>query len=133
MKSNELTPANSGHISGGLFGVPYTNYLGWWLCTYVFFQIFALYLARSQAPVHTEGRGALLQPVLAYVALGLSSVTYFIVNAGDAVTDETGTVWSGHALNETMMIINLFSVVVFAFLAAVKLARDDTSALEHRA
>lgn len=75
--------------------------------------------------MHTEGRGALFQPVVAYAALGLSSVTYFIANSGDAVTDATGTVWSGHALNESMMIVNLFSAVVLAFLAVVKLARGD--------
>ncbi|MFI5753243.1 carotenoid biosynthesis protein [Streptomyces sp. NPDC051644] len=110
---------------GGLFGVPYSNYLGWWLVTYIFFQIFALYLARSQAPVHAEGRGALLQPVVAYGALGLSSVTYFIGASDQFFTDPTGIVWSGHAINESMMIINLFSVVFVAFLATVKLARND--------
>ncbi|MGW6277001.1 carotenoid biosynthesis protein [Kribbella sp. NPDC055071] len=111
---------------GGVFGVPFTNYLGWWLTTYLFFQIFALYLARTQTPVHTVGgRGALLQPVLLYASLGLTSVTYFVAATDQTYTDATGTSWNGHALNETMMTINLLSVVVFAFLAAIKLARND--------
>jgi uncharacterized membrane protein len=117
---------------GGVFGVPYTNYLGWWLTTYLFFQIFAVYLARSQAPVRAEGRSVLIQPVLLYAALGLTSVTYFIAAPGNAVTDATGVVWNGHAINETMMTINLFSVVVIAFLAAVKLARNDIAGSAHR-
>src|SRR5205085_3727523 len=29
---------------GGYFGVPLTNYLGWFFTVYVFFQVFALYL-----------------------------------------------------------------------------------------
>jgi putative membrane protein len=110
---------------GGLFGVPYTNYLGWWLTTYLFFQIFAVYLARSPSPMRADGRGALLQPVLLYAALGLTSVTYFIAASGKAVTDAAGVVWSGHALNESMMTINLFTVVFVACLAAAKLARND--------
>ncbi|HEY0470961.1 MAG TPA: carotenoid biosynthesis protein [Kribbella sp.] len=110
---------------GGVFGVPYTNYLGWWLTTYLFFQIFALYLFRSQAPVRSDGRGALLQPVLLYLGLGLTSVTYFFVATGNTVTDATGVVWSEHAMNESMMTINVFAVVAFAFLATVKLARND--------
>jgi hypothetical protein len=54
-----------------------------------------------------------------------SSVTYFIAASGKAVTDATGVVWSGHAINESMMTINLFSVVFVAYLAMVKLARND--------
>jgi hypothetical protein len=110
---------------GGVFGVPFTNYLGWWLTTYLFFQIFALYLARSQTPVRAEGRSSLVQPVVIYAALGLTSVPYFITAATSTVTDATGVVWNEHALNETMMTINIFGVVFAAFLAAVKLARND--------
>lgn len=121
---------------GGVFGVPYTNYLGWWFVTYVFFQIFALYLVKRQpasvsastsvlASVRTEGRGVLAQNVLFYGALGLSSVPYFIGASGDMVKDGASVSWSGHAINETMMTINLFGMVFAAFLAAVKLARND--------
>ena len=106
---------------GGVFGVPFTNYLGWWLTTYIFFQIFALYLARSQAPVRSDGRGSLLQPVLLYAGLGLTSVPYFASASTATVTDATGFVWNEHALNETMMTINIFGVVIIAFLAAIKL------------
>jgi hypothetical protein len=81
--------------------------------------------------VRVEGRSVLIQPVLLYAALGLTSVTYFIAAPGNAVTDATGVVWSGHAINETMMTINLFSVVIIAFLAAVKLARNDIAGSAH--
>ncbi|MFC9911131.1 carotenoid biosynthesis protein [Streptomyces sp. NPDC127197] len=119
---------------GGVFGVPYTNYLGWWFVTYLYFQIFALYLMKRQptstststsVSVRTEGRGVLAQNVLFYGALGLSSVPYFIGASGDMVKDGASVSWSGHAINETMMTINLFGMVVAAFLAAVKLARND--------
>ena len=127
---------------GGVFGVPYTNYLGWWFVTYLYFQIFALYLMKRQpastatsvsvsvsvsvsGSVRTEGRGALAQNVLFYGALGLSSVPYFIGASGDMVKDGASVGWSGHAINETLMTINLFGMVVAAFLAAVKLARND--------
>jgi hypothetical protein len=41
------------------------------------------------------------------------------------VTDLGGQVWSVHALNETMLTFNIFSTVVIAGLAAVKLLRND--------
>lgn len=109
---------------GGVFGVPYTNYLGWWLTTYVFFQVFALVLARSQAPHRPESLGAALQPVLLYGALGLTSVPYFLTASGAPVTDAAGVVWSGHDINETMMVVNLFGVVTVAFVALVKVTRN---------
>lgn len=109
---------------GGVFGVPSTNYLGWWLTTYVFFQIFALVLARSQARHRTEDLGTALQPVLLYGALGLTSVPYYLAASGAPVTDAAGVVWSGHDINETMMVVNLFGVVTVAFVALVKLTRN---------
>lgn len=113
---------------GGVFGVPFTNYLGWWFVTYVFFQIFALMLARRQSrgssPAGTAMVGDMLQPVIIYLSLGLNSVGYFIVTAGsaDVVTDPAGTSWGVAALTETMMIINIFSLVAIAFIALVRIA-----------
>ncbi|MEU9291333.1 carotenoid biosynthesis protein [Streptomyces sp. NPDC048275] len=115
---------------GGVFGVPYTNYLGWWFVTYLYFQIFALYLMKRQpasgsVSVQTEGRGVLAQNVLFYAALGLSSIPYFIGASEGMVKDGAGVSWNGDALTETLMTINLFTTVFAAFLAAVKLARND--------
>jgi putative membrane protein len=70
--------------------------------------------------------------VLVYGALGLSSVPYFVAAPDGAVTDPTGTVWSGHAIDESMMIINLFSVVPVALLAVVRLAGRDSRVTEAR-
>ncbi|MER6961846.1 hypothetical protein [Streptomyces sp. NPDC000618] len=39
--------------------------------------------------------------------------------------DGASVSWSGDAINETLMTINLFGMVFAAFLAAVKLARND--------
>jgi hypothetical protein len=54
-----------------------------------------------------------------------SSASNEIRATGKAVTDATGVVWSEHAINESMMTIDVFAVVAFAFLATVKLARND--------
>src|SRR6202011_4327651 len=40
---------------GGYFGVPLTNYLGWFLTVFVFFQLFALFLRfRTAGPGETQ-------------------------------------------------------------------------------
>jgi len=119
------------HDGGGVFGVPYTNYLGWWLVTYFFFQIFALILAAAQTRDTRPGSvvvpGSLTQPVLVYAALGLTSIPYFFAAEPGTVVDLAGAPWSISAINETMMTINIFSVVTVAFLALTKIARGDTA------
>jgi len=119
------------HDGGGVFGVPYTNYLGWWLVTYLFFEPFALILATAQSrdprPRIVVAPGSLTQPVLIYAALGLTSIPYLIAAEPGTVLDMAGTQWNISAINETMMTINLFTVVTIAFLALTKIARGDTA------
>lgn len=115
------------HGGGGLFGVPYTNFLGWWFVTYLFFQIFALWLSRLQ----TRGQATVkpssqLQPIIFYGAIGLSSVPFYFSFAGaQTAIDGAGISWNMNALNESLMVINLFSVVSIAVLALFKIVRGD--------
>ena len=119
------------HDGGGMFGVPYTNYVGWWFTTYVYFQIFALILGRAQGAAvpgsRIVNRSSLIQPVLIYAALGLSFVSYFVKADVGTVIDNTGAAWNTGALNETAMIVGLFSVVVLACVAFAKIIRGDTA------
>ncbi len=55
---------------GGVFGAPFTNYIGWWFVTWSFFQIFTLVLAfrQTRRPAGTHEilpQVSYLQPVLA--------------------------------------------------------------------
>lgn len=116
---------------GGVFGVPFTNYLGWWFVTWTFFQVFTLILAARQTrrPARSESRlrpVSHLQPVLAYAMFAVVSTTTFIAGgAPETVLDPNGAPWDTAALNETLMIINIFSVVPVALFAIVKIARGD--------
>jgi putative membrane protein len=115
---------------GGVFGVPYTNYLGWWLVTYTFFQIFALLLSRAQTQAANPGAavtpGSLLQPVLLYAATGLATISTFFTTKPGTTIDATGVTWSLTAINETAMTISIFTVITVAALALAKIARGDT-------
>ena len=51
------------------FGVPFVNYLGWLLCVYTIFQLFAIYIARQSVASaqedlirQIEGTGIKLRP-----------------------------------------------------------------------
>jgi uncharacterized membrane protein len=116
---------------GGVFGVPYTNYLGWWFVTWSFFQIFALVLAvrrtrRTEGATEVLPQVSHLQPVLVYLMFAVCSITMFIgFDGAESVVDATGVAWDTAALVETLMIMNIFSVLPTALFAIVKIARGD--------
>ncbi|WP_104182320.1 carotenoid biosynthesis protein [Arthrobacter sp. B0490] len=116
---------------GGVFGVPFTNYLGWWFVTWTFFQVFTLMLAARQTrrparPARPLRQVSHLQPVLTYAMFTVVSMTTFIAGGGpQTVVDPSGASWDTAALNETLMIIDIFSVVPVALFAIAKIARGD--------
>jgi putative membrane protein len=112
---------------GGVFGVPFTNYLGWWLVTYLFFQVFAIYLSRRRTVVRETTQAT--APIV-YAALALNSVSYFLAADDVSITDPSGAVWSHQALAETMMVINLFVVLPFALLS-LRSAALGPAEIEH--
>lgn len=118
---------------GGVFGVPFTNFIGWWFVTWSFFQVFTLVLALRQTrrpadALQTLPRVSYLQPVLAYLMFAVCSVTTFVAARGpETATDPTGVVWDAGAINETLMVINLFTILPVAIFALAKIARGDTA------
>jgi uncharacterized membrane protein len=118
---------------GGVFGVPFTNYLGWWFVTWSFFQLFALVLAVRQTRrtgATTDGlpRVSHLQPVLLHMMFGISSIFAFVgFTDADTVVDASGTAWSTPAVFETLMVFNIFSIIPVSLFAIAKIARGDLS------
>ena len=62
------------HDGGAHFGVPVSNYLGWLLTSWLFYQAFAIYLSRRHdVPTWTvsQGRALSLSAILLYLCSGL--------------------------------------------------------------
>jgi uncharacterized membrane protein len=117
---------------GGYFGVPLTNYLGWFLTVYVFFQLFALYLRfRRPAPGEAQplARSYLAQAVVMYAVMGLTFVlTYVAANGNTQVTDAAGVVWRTASIAEARATVSIFTMVFIAALSAVKLLQGSAEA-----
>jgi uncharacterized membrane protein len=67
---------------GGVVGVPWTRYAGWWFVTFLFFGAFALFLARPRRTVRRPGavgREPLLQAVVLDLLLGLGSIPALVL------------------------------------------------------
>src|SRR5216684_7558971 len=83
---------------GGYFGVPLTNYLGWFFTVYVFFQLFALSLRLRKASRKGEEpalpRSYYAQAIVMYALIGLVIVVNYLVGGPNtAITDAAGIVW----------------------------------------
>jgi len=113
---------------GSYYGVPFSNFIGWFFTVYVFFQLFALYLksrpniyARAQPEI---SKGYWWQAAISYGVTGLAAVLIALFPTADSsVIDATGKVWHTQDIFGTCGLAALFTMIVFTSLSAVKIAR----------
>lgn len=112
---------------GGYFGVPISNFLGWSLTVYVFFQLFALYvrqrgsddLNRAMPTAHY------LQAILIYLWTGVVFIVYYLINPNTQVTDAIGHVWQTIDIRETSAIIAIYTMIFISLLSLLTVRRDQ--------
>ena len=115
------------HDGGAHFGVPLSNYLGWLLTSWLFYQAFALYLSRRrEVPAWTAGQGRALRlvAILLYLGSGLTHVTPWLIGQSGEVVDAANHAWRIEDLRGTTVVILLFTMVFTSMLAALRLVTD---------
>ena len=114
------------HDGGAHFGVPISNYLGWLLTSWLFYQAFAIYLSRRRVPTWTvsQGRAFSLSAILLYLCSGLTHVTPWVMGQSGDVVDAAGHVWRIGDLRETTVVVLLFTMAFTSMLAGLRLATD---------
>ena len=103
---------------GGLyFGVPISNFLGWYLTAFIFFQIFALYCSsRNLLPNPTPMRYWRM-PILMYAMCALGNLLIFkLPMAPPIVVDPSGHRWL------TMQILRMDAFVSLAVMLPICIA-----------
>jgi uncharacterized membrane protein len=112
---------------GGYFGVPLTNYLGWFFTVYVFLQLFALVIRFrqfGQETMRTLPSSYYAQAVVMYAVLGLSYVlAYIALGSSTPVTDAAGVVWQTRSIAEAAATVSIYTMIFAAGLTAVKLVQ----------
>jgi putative membrane protein len=115
------------HNSGGYFGVPLINYLGWYAVVYAFFQGFAWYLAArtGRAPLQANNFGASywLPPVALYLLVAAGALALYAVSPHTEHADALGYVWRSKDIYETAAIISLFTMGFAGVLAVLRLVQ----------
>lgn len=109
---------------GAYFGVPWSNFLGWYLTVYVFYQLFALYLrGRSFEPSPLTSSFWRL-PVLFYGVCAAGNVL-LIAGAHGVVTDPTGAQWRVSEIAGGCGLASIFTMGIFAVMAWKRSARES--------
>ena len=109
------------HDGGSYFGVPISNFLGWYLTVYLIYQSFSLYLSRQPAP---PARDYWQLPVVFY---GISAAGNLLVTAPPAqvVVDANGTVWSVSGILTASALVSIFVMGAFTLLAWIRASLEQ--------
>lgn len=112
------------HDGGGYFGVPLTNYLGWFLTVWVFFQTFAYwqYRQKDRRPFQAVNPKShfWLIPMLLYLAAGLCQVLPLFTTADAIIVDAAGQHWRTRDLRETTVIVMAATMLATSVLALLR-------------
>jgi uncharacterized membrane protein len=111
---------------GAFFGVPASNFFGWLLTSWLFFQAFALYLrGRPDALARAAGRGRAFQAmaVLFYLSAGLTHLTPWLMGQVGEAADGSGHIWRVEDIRATAVITMLLTMAFTSLLALVRLFR----------
>ena len=116
---------------GAYFGVPVTNFLGWYLTVYVIYQSFALYLRGRSIELEPLPPRYWYQALIFYAVFAAGNLLVLIPHAGlSVVSDPTGRQWKVSDITGTCALVTLFTMGAFLLLAWVRLM-DRKADLAH--
>ena len=114
---------------GAYFGVPVTNFLGWYLTVYVMYQLFALYLRGRSINSKLMPFSYWLQALLFYGVSAAGNLLLVIPRAGlSVVSDSAGVQWKVSDITGTCALVTIFTMGAFALTACVRLADENGKA-----
>lgn len=113
---------------GAYFGVPLSNFVGWFFILYSIFQLFALYQRQSGLKDLDRKlpRTHYLQVIVVYAWTGFGFVLSYLLRPGNARTaDAAGHVWQTSDIYETTAISAICTMIIISLLALVILFRSQ--------
>jgi putative membrane protein len=106
------------HSGGAFFGVPWTNFFGWFLTAYAIFQIFAVYCRARMLVPAPVGRIYWHSAVLLYAVSAAGNLLIFrLPMAPPVVLDATGKLWMTSHILIADAIVSVFLMGSLAVLA----------------
>lgn len=109
---------------GAYFGVPISNFLGWLFTTYVFYQLFALYVG-SRGVVRSPTN--YLSLAIIFYAVSAAGNLFVIAPAslGDVFTDATGAHWAISSILWGSRLVSVFVMLPLSIVAWMRASRQN--------
>lgn len=108
---------------GAYWGVPLSNYLGWYLCVYTMYQIFALYIAKDKSlktPDIMFTRKYWLQAASIYAAWPLMYLVKSVCVTNNAITALDNHVWHLKDMYQSSALVALSTMCFIVLLVVIK-------------
>jgi putative membrane protein len=116
---------------GPWFGVPISNYLGWYGTVFLIYLLFALYLRRRPVQATAGPEPSLRPALLFYAVCAACNVLQTIPPAIPAiVADPTGKQWQAADITAASALVSIFVMGGFAVIAAARLAAQGRAAID---
>jgi hypothetical protein len=113
------------------FGVPVSNFLGWYLGVYIFYQLFVLYLRRRSAILNPLPLRQWQMAVLFYSVCAAGNLLLLLgapPGGLAVVSDPSGARWNVRDIVGASALVSIFTMGAFALLAWVRLAEQTEEA-----
>ena len=103
---------------GAYFGVPLTNFFGWFLTAYLYYQAFALYCRSKSAFAGPSSRGYWYAAICLYGVCAVGNTLILrLPMAPPVVTDASGKQWLTADILGSCVLMSLLLMAPFALLA----------------
>jgi uncharacterized membrane protein len=116
---------------GGYFGVPFSNFMGWYLTVWVFFQLFALYERRKKdayVGAKPESRRYWTLAALFYGVTAMKFLLNPLVESGnETILDPAGLSWRTDDIYVTCALVCIFTMVAFTVVSLTRIALMPTT------
>ncbi len=111
---------------GAYFGVPISNFLGWLLTAYVFYQLFALYLRNKPL---AQARASYWRLAILFYAISAAGNLLVVVPAflGDVFVDASGRRWTYSSILWASRLVSVFLMLPMSVFGWVKVLEGAKS------
>lgn len=105
---------------GAYFGVPFANFMGWYLATYTIFQIFALvihYQKKTVVPAIVKKKMYWYQSIVMYASIFIQLPILRMFEANEEITIASGQILQTGDIYQGMTLVGITAIVVPAIMA----------------
>jgi len=113
---------------GGFFGVPFSNYMGWFLCVFTIYQLFALYLMKKEEftshQIVSEKPYWILSAVMYPLSAFFIIFKAFFADDLSVISQDNHQWWTGDIYTTSSLLL-IFTMFFVSSLAIVKSIRKE--------